>query len=81
MELIGYRKGMSKKNRPYCVMYVVSDFTESEMAKGAVGSKVEDIFLPDDLVDMLKPSDLGKDVFCDYTVSNGRAFLNNVTVK
>lgn len=80
-KLLGYKKGMSKKNTPYCMMHIVSELTPTEKAGGAVGQKVEQVFLPESLVDMLKPSDIGHDVILDYTVSGGRAFLDNVTVK
>lgn len=80
-KLLGYKKGMSKKNTPYCMMHIVSDFNPREKSEGAVGQKTEDIFLPTELVDLLKPSDIGHEVILDYTVSGGRAFLNNVTVK
>lgn len=81
MELLGYKKGISKKGKPYCVMHVATECTPSDKESGFVGVKAETIFLPDDLVDMLKPSDLGHDVICDYSVSGGRAFLDNVTIK
>ena len=62
-------------------MHVSEECTPSEKQSGAVGQKVETIFMPDALIDLLKPSDIGHDVICDYTVSGGRAFLDNVTVK
>ena len=83
-KLLGYKKGISTKNgnnNPYCIMHISSDFNPREKSDGAVGQKCENIFLPSELVDLLKPSDIGHDVVLDYTVSGGRAFLNNVTVK
>lgn len=81
MKLVGYKKGVSKKGNPYCAMHVCGECTPSEKVNGFVGQKTEVIFLPDNLVDMLKPSDIGHDLICDYTVSGGRAFLDNVTIK
>lgn len=81
-KLLGYVKGVSKKNgNQYCMMHVVSDFSASEKANGAQGSKVETLFLPSEQVDSLKPVDIGKEIILDYTISAGRAFLNGVTVK
>lgn len=81
-KLLGYVKGVSKKNgNSYCMMHVVSDFSENEKTNGAQGAKVETLFLPSDQMDVLKPADIGKEIFLDYTISGGRAFLNGVTVK
>lgn len=81
-KLLGYQKGVSKKSgNAYCMIYVVSDFSDNEKSNGAQGSKVESLFLPSDQVDILKPVDIGKEVILGYSISGGRAFLNNVTVK
>lgn len=81
-KLLGYSKGVSKKNgSPFCMIHVVSDFTPTEIANGSQGSKVDTLFMPQNQVDDLKPTDIGKEIFLDYNISNGRAFLDNVTVK
>ena len=81
MKLVGYRKGTSKKGIPYCMMNILTDAAEIDRSNGQIGQKTEEIFLPSDLVDLLKPSDIGHEVICDYSVSGGRAFLDNVTIK
>ena len=81
MKLVGYRKGTSKKGSAYCMMNVLTDASEIDRSNGQIGQKTEEIFLPSNLVDMLKPSDIGHEVICDYSVSGGRAFLDNVTIK
>ena len=81
MKLVGYRKGTSKKGTPYCMMNILTDAAEIDRSNGQIGQKTEEIFLPSDLVDLLKPSDIGHEVICDYSVSGGRAFLDNVTIK
>lgn len=81
MKLVGYRKGTSKKGSAYCMMNVLTDSSEIDRSNGQIGQKTEEIFLPSSLVDMLKPSDIGHEVICDYSVSGGRAFLDNVTIK
>lgn len=81
MKLVGYRKGISKKGSAYCMMNILTDPSEMDRSNGQIGQKTEEIFLPSDLVDMLKPSDVGHEVICDYSISGGRAFLDNVTIK
>ena len=74
-KLVGYRRFTSKKNgKDYCV-------AEIETASGAVGCKTEQIFMPEEQYDFLKPEHIGKDVKLDYELSGGRAYLVNVTVK
>lgn len=81
-KLVGYKKITSKKNgKVFCVASVVQDLTEREARQGAVGAKVDDIWLPEEQTDLLKPADIGKELILDYELSGGRAFLVNVTVK
>lgn len=81
VKLLGYKKGVSKQNKPYCIAYVVEDLSAREKERGSVGSKVEDLFLPVELVDVLRPVDVGKELVLDWSVSGGRAFLAGLTVK
>lgn len=81
MKLVGYRRGTSKKGSAYCLMNILTDSSDVDRSNGQIGQKTEEIFLPSNLVDMLKPSDIGHEVICDYSVSGGRAFLDNVTIK
>lgn len=75
--LVGYQKGTSKKTgKSYCIAHVVQD-----KANGVTGAKTDNIFMPDDLVDLFTPGDVGKELILDYNVSGGRAFLVNATVK
>lgn len=81
-KLLGYKKITSKKSgKLFCVASVVSDLTENDKRNGAVGQKVEDVFLPEEQTDLLRPADIGKELILDYQISGGRAFLVNVTVK
>ena len=81
MKLVGYRRGTSKKGSAYCMMNILTDSSDVDRSNGQVGQMTEEIFLPSNLVDMLKSSDIGHEVICDYSVSGGRAFLDNVTIK
>jgi hypothetical protein len=81
-KLIGYRHIVSKKNgKEYCVATVVSDATAREVQNGVVGQKSEDIFLPEEQLNYLKPEHIGKELLCQYEYSNGRGYLQSVTVK
>lgn len=81
-KLVGYKKFVSKKNgKTYCVAEVVQDLSQREIENGAVGQKVDEVFLPEEKVDLLKPTDIGKELILDYELSGGRAYLVNVTVK
>ncbi len=81
-KLVGYRRFTSKKNgKDYCVAEVETPFSTRETSAGAVGCKTEQIFMPEDQYDLLKPADIGKEIKLDYELSGGRAYLVNVTVK
>lgn len=81
-KLVGYKKITSKKSgKEFCVASVVQDLSDREKSNGAVGNKVDEIFLPEEHLNLLKPSDIGKELLLDYELSGGRAFLINVTVK
>ena len=81
-KLVGYRRFTSKKNgKDYCAAEVETPFSTRETSAGAVGCKTEQIFMPEDQYDLLKPADIGKEIKLDYELSGGRAYLVNVTVK
>lgn len=81
-KLVGYRTFVSKKNgQKYCVAGVVSEVSAFDKENGYVGAKVEELYLPSAQVDFLNPSMIGKELVCDYSISGGRAYLNNVSVK
>lgn len=81
-QLLGYRKFAGRKDasKTYCVATIASELTDKERQNGWVGLKVEEVFMPDDLVNFFKPEHLGRELVLDYNISNGRAYLVNVTV-
>lgn len=81
VKLVGYKKFTSRAGRDCCVASIVRPFSERDKTFGAVGEKAEEIFMPESQVDLLKPSDVGHELILDYDMSDGRAFLYNVTVK
>lgn len=81
-KLIGYRRFTSKKNgETYCVATLLCDLTQRDIAGGCVGQKTEDIFVPSEQVNLLRPEDIGKQLQCNYEYSNGKAYLLSVAVK
>ena len=81
-KLIGYRKFTGKKDgKRYCVATCISELTPSDKNNGYVGQKTEELFMPEHLVDLLRPEHIGRELVCNYTISSGRAFLEDVAVK
>lgn len=79
--LVGYRRFNGKNGKLYCVANVTSEFSSREVEGGAVGLKVQEVFLPESQVDYLKPSDCGKNVSLDYEINGGRAYLVSFSVE
>ncbi len=82
VKLVGYNRFTSKKNgKDYCVAHVLKDLNEREKDSGFVGAKVDSFFMPEKLYDLLKPTDVGKEVVLEYELSGTRAYLVDVKVK
>ena len=80
-KLVGYKRFTSKKNgKDYCVANVITTYNQRNIDAGCVGNAVEEIFMPDELYDLLKPGDVGKELQLDYELSGGRAYLVDVSV-
>ena len=79
-QLIGYHRFTSRKNQKFCVAYVMVPFSQREIENDYVGSKVDELFLPDDMYDLLVPADIGKDVEIEYSISGGRAYVDDFRV-
>ena len=73
-KLIGYRRFTGKNGKSYCVANVTSDFSPRDVENGAAGLAVKEVFLPDNLLDYLKPADL------EYEITGSRAFLVGFSV-
>lgn len=79
-KLVGFKKFSSKEGKLFCVANCVSDYTSKEKERGNYGAKVETIFLPEACVDLLTPADIGKDLILEYTINEGKAYLDDVRV-
>lgn len=79
--LVGYKRFNSKDGKKrYCVAEIVSEFSQREASNGSVGSKAEEVFLPEDKVDYLNPSHIGKEIKFDYELTGGRAYIVDVSI-
>lgn len=81
MKVLGYRNVKTKKGNELTLVTVISDLTEREKAMGAVGQKSEDIFLPEDKLNSLKPEHIGKEFVPSYEISGGKAYLKDFAIK
>lgn len=72
----------NKQNKDYSVLGVLRDVTPREKQFGLIGTTTyQEVFLPDNLVGKFNESHLGKDLDLQYTVVDGKAYLENVVVK
>lgn len=78
--LVGFKRFKSKKGNELCVASVSTPFSPADIARGCYGDDVQSVFLPEDQIDYLKESDIGKEVKLSYNIANGRAFLVDFTV-
>lgn len=80
-KLMGYRVGKSSKSgNAYCQMHLLVDPSVRDIEFGHIGSKVQVEFTPQNQVNLLKPTDIGKQVQLDYEFSGSRAFIVSVSV-
>lgn len=79
-KLIGLKQFKSKKGQNCYIAVLEVPFSDREIEYGAVGSKSEEQFVDEDIFNSLSPADLGREVIRDFQISNGRAYLTNLTV-
>ncbi len=79
--LVGFHFVKSKKSgKEFCIANVVTDYGTRDIENDCVGSKVAEIFLPEEQLHYLTPADIGKEVLMDYEISGGRAYLVSMNV-
>ena len=81
MKVLGYRNIKTKKGNELTLVTVVSDLSERDIAMGAVGQKAEDMFLPEEKFNSLKPEHVGKEFIPSYEISGGKAYLKDFAIK
>lgn len=78
--LVGYKRFKSKKGNEVCMASVSTPFSPAENGRGCYGDDVQTVFMPENQLDYLQPSDIGKEVKLSYSISSGRAFLVDFVV-
>lgn len=73
--LLGVKHFTSKKGKEYAVLQITAPFTQYETNAGSVGVKVEEKFVPDNLLDKASSLTVNKPIAFDYDVSGGRAYV------
>lgn len=73
--LVGIKKFLSKEGKPYATLQLMTPFRDEEIANGCTGSKVEEVFVAENLLASLNTLEVGKPVHLDYDVFGGRAYL------
>lgn len=66
LEIVGYKRFKSKQGKDFCVANVVSDYSPSEVSKGCVGMKVQEIFIPDEQYGYLNNEHIGRELKLTY---------------
>lgn len=79
-KIVGYKRFKSKKGQDLCIATVVSPYSQRDLDRGCVGSRSEDVFLPDSLVNMLEPKHIDKNVEISYDIVGGRVYVSDFKV-
>lgn len=69
--LIGYRKFVSKKGTSCCIVSLIDDYTDFDYSHGAVGQKVDDVFIPESCHSLIQPNCIGKYFELEYGAGIG----------
>lgn len=77
--LIGYKEFKSKKGELCRVATVSEPYTEFAKKNGAVGVRVEDIFVPSGVKFSATEADMGREVDISYDVMGNRAYVTDIT--
>lgn len=69
--LIGYRKFVSKKGTSCCIVSFINDYTAFDCSHGAVGQKVDEVFLPETCHGLIQPNSIGRFYELEYGAGIG----------
>lgn len=79
--LVGVRRFVSRKGQSYAVLQLSSPFSQRELSNGCLGTKVEDQFVPENLLDKVDTLVLNKPISFTYDVDGGRAYVVDFATK
>lgn len=69
--LIGYRKFTSKKGTNCCIVSLVNDYSTFDCSHGAVGQKVDEVFIPENCHGLIQPDSVGRYYELEYGAGIG----------
>lgn len=77
-KILGFNKFKSKKGNMCCTIQLARDFTDKEVAAGSCGHRVEDAFVPSELMELVVPENVGK--MCDLYF-NRSGYLTDIVIR
>lgn len=80
-KILGYRKFNSKTGKPFCILQTVTPYTDRELEYGACGSKIEEVWVPEQFHELVNPQSVGKTAHISYTVDGNKAYIAGITIK
>ena len=80
-KIYGYRKFTSKKGSATCIVQCGSPYSNRDIEHGACGTKIEEVWIPEEFQGLISPACIGKNLEIGYSIVNGRAYINSVAVK
>lgn len=81
MKILGYRKFTSKSNIACCIVQCLTEYNDSEKSRGAVGQKVEEVWVPDAFQNLISPAAVGKNLNVSYGIGSDRkAYVTDLSI-
>lgn len=75
--LVGVKRFVSKKGKEYAILQLTTPFTSNEVSNGSTGLKIEEQFVPDELLNKVSDLVLNKPVGFAYDVVGNRAYVTD----
>lgn len=80
-KIIGFRKFNSKAGKPCCIVQVGAPYSSKEIEHGACGTKVEEVWIPEESQNLITAQCIGKMLELGYSIVGGRAYIDSVAIK
>ena len=80
-KILGFRKFVSKTGKPTCIVQVAVPYTDREIEKGACGTKVEEVWIPEQFQHLFNAQAVGKNALIIYEVVGKNAYVYSVEIK
>lgn len=79
-KIAGYKEFTSKKGHECRLLTLMTPYSDREKERGAVGNRMEEIYLPDGCNLRITEDSIGQKVSVEYSVRGGRASVENVVL-